>query len=86
MLTTTQAKFIDCYFERLSHLDAASALGVSVGEAEAIGQSSPIREIKDAVIPMLMEHIAAYGRRIYDLPKQTDQQVSSVIEVHFNVG
>jgi hypothetical protein len=84
MLTTKQAKFLDRYFQRLSRLDAASALGI--GEAETIAESSPVREIVGAVIPMIMADVAAHGRRIHDLPKQTDQQVSSVIEVHFNVG
>jgi|ThiBiot_300_plan_2_1041538.scaffolds.fasta_scaffold00708_27 hypothetical protein len=86
MLTTGQAEFLDCYFQRLNRLDAASALGVGMGEAETIAQSSPVAEIIASVVPMIMEDVAAHGRRIYDLPKQADQQVSSVIEVHFNVG
>jgi hypothetical protein len=86
MLTTTQAKFLDSYFQRLSRLDAASALGIGIGEAETVAESSPVREIIGAVIPMIMEDVAVRGRLIHDLPKQTDQQVSSVIEVHFNVG
>jgi hypothetical protein len=86
MLTTTQAKFLDRYFQRLSSLDAASALGIGIGEAETVAESSPVREIIGAALPMLMKDVAAHGRRIHDLPKQTDQQVSSVIEVHFNVG
>ena len=86
MLTTTQSQFLDHYFQRLSRLDAASALGMGIGEAEAIAGSSPVREIIGAVIPMIMKDVAAHGRRINDLPKQADQQVSSVIEVHFNVG
>jgi hypothetical protein len=86
MLTMTQAKFLDRYFQRLSRLDAASALGIGIGEAATVAESSPVREIIGAVVPMIMEDVAAHGRRIHDLPKQTDQQVSSIIEVHFNVG
>jgi hypothetical protein len=86
MLTATQAKFLDSYFQHLSRLDAASALGIGIGETATIAESSPVREIVGAVIPMIMADVAAHGRRIHDLPKQTDEQVSSVIEVHFNVG
>jgi hypothetical protein len=86
MLNMTQAKFLDCYFQRLSRLDAAPAFGMSTGETATAAESSPVREIIGAVVPMIMGDVAAHGRRIHDLPKQTDQQVSSVIEVHFNVG
>ena len=42
--------------------------------------------LQELTVPISTLVFYAKNARIHDLPKQADQQVSSVIEVHFNVG